>query len=141
MASSAMNRVRNRTPLRRSLLALAVFVLGFATTIGVGAAQSRGYSRPAVTVLGTGAQLSVLVTDGPARLLLASGDDPAALGNALARIRPIARHRIDVLLLAGTTDDVTFLARARRSVEERHTEAIGNPDVLGALGLPVDAVV
>src|SRR5262245_7782713 len=101
MASSVMSRVNLRPPLRLSLLALAVFVLGVATTIGVGAAQTRGYSRPSVIVLGTGAQLSVLVTDGPARLLLASGDDPAALGNALARIRPIGRNRIDVLLLAG----------------------------------------
>src|SRR5262249_8437885 len=69
------------------------------------------------------------------------GDDPAAFGNALARVRPLGRDRIDVLLLAGSTNDLTFLARARRAVDGRHLEAIGKPDLLGALELPPDALL
>jgi hypothetical protein len=123
------------------VVALAAAATGFATTVAIGFSGSRVYDRPAVIVLGSGNNLSVLVTDGPARLLLAAGDDSAAFGNALAKTRPLGRDRIDVLLLAGTTNDVTFLSRARRTAEGRHVEALGNPELIGALGLPADALL
>ncbi len=54
-----------------------------------------------MAILGSGNRLSLLVTDGPARLLIATGDDPIAYENALTRVRPIFARRIDVLLVAG----------------------------------------
>jgi hypothetical protein len=59
----------------------------------------------------------------------------------LARIRPLGRDRVDVLLLAGSTQDLTFLSRAQRAVHGRHVEAIGKPDLIGALGLRTDALL
>src|SRR5262245_4282989 len=115
--------------LQTALTALAVFAIGFALTVAIGTAQTIDYSQPAVTILGSGHQLSVLVADGSARLLIASGDDPAAFGNALKSVRPLGGGRIDVLLLAGSTQDVTFLSRARRAASGRHIEVIGKPDL------------
>ena len=59
-------------------------------------------AAPQVAVLGSGNRLSLLVTDGPARLILATGDDPIQFENALTRVRPIFARRIDVLLIAGS---------------------------------------
>jgi hypothetical protein len=137
-----MTHPGRRTTLRQSaLLTLAVFVFSLGATIAVGVTQARSYSRPAVTVLGAGAGLSVLVTDGPSRLLLAAGDDSAGFGNALSRIRPFGRGRIDILLLAGSTNDKTFLSRAQRLAHGRHVEVVGDPDLVGALGLGTDALL
>jgi hypothetical protein len=132
---------RRLTLLQTVLVVVATVAPGFATTVATAAFTSRGYADPSVIVLGSGDQLSVLVTDGSGRLLLASGNDPAAFGNALAQTRPLGRNRIDVLLLAGTTSDVTFLSRASRKAKGRHIEAIGKPDLVGALALPPDALL
>jgi hypothetical protein len=119
---------RRLSRLQTAGLALLVAAIGFAATVVIGAADSRSYARPMVTVIGAGNGLSILVTDGPARLLIASGDDPAAFGNALAKTRPLGRDRIDVLLLAGTTGDVTFLSRALLTANGRHValQTVGN---------------
>jgi hypothetical protein len=59
-------------------------------------------TAPQVMLLGAGNRLSLLVTDGPARLLLATGDSPIDYENALTEVRPIFARRIDVLLVAGS---------------------------------------
>lgn len=130
---------RRLSPRQTVAAAFAVFACGFASTVAIGAAQSSSYARPAVTVLGAGNRLSVLVTDGTARLLIAGGDDPAGFGNALAKARPLGHARVDILLLAGTKEDATLLSRARRAVPGRHIELIGKPGLIGELGLPADA--
>jgi hypothetical protein len=122
-------------------LVMSLFGLSFSSTLAIGRYGQHRCARPAITVLGSGSDLSILVSDGPARLLLASGDDPAGFGNALKQSRPFGCERIDVLLLAGSTNDVTFLTRARRAAKARHVEAIGEPDLLGALGLPPDSLL
>jgi hypothetical protein len=130
---------RRATWRQSALLTLAVFVFSFGATIAIGVAQARSYSRPAVTVLGAGAGLSILVTDGRSRLLLAAGDDSSGFGNALSSIRPFGCDRVDVLLLAGSTSDSTFLSRASRVAHGRHVEVVGNPELVGVLGLQTDA--
>ncbi|MDQ3695237.1 MAG: hypothetical protein M3464_16640 [Chloroflexota bacterium] len=85
------------------MLFLAVAV-AFAAISVVWAHELRS---PRVTLLGSGANaLSVLVTTGGARLLIATGDQPIAFGNALERARhPIAR-RLDIVLIAGQGRDL-----------------------------------
>jgi hypothetical protein len=81
---------------------LAVFAIAFVGCVVGFALWMQELSAPAVTILGSGDRLSLVVTDGPARLVLATGDDPIGYENALARVRPIYARRVDVLLLAGS---------------------------------------
>lgn len=87
---------------------LVIFAVAFAGSVAAFALWLQNLDAPAVTLLGSGDNLSVLITDGPARLLLATGDDPIGLENALANVRPIFARRIDVLLIAG--DNRSLLA-------------------------------
>src|SRR5262249_699904 len=89
------------TRLNVALTALLVFVI---VVVGCALGFALWFldvSAPQVDVLGSGNRLSLLVTDGPARLLLATGDNPDQFDNALARFRPIFARRVDVLLMAG----------------------------------------
>jgi hypothetical protein len=82
-------------PLRAGVIALVVGVL-LATSVGV--VWARAASAPAVTLLGSGDGLSVLVTTPHARLLLVGGNDPAAFANALADARPRTAPRVDLVV-------------------------------------------
>lgn len=86
---------------RVALLLLVVAVAVSTTTVLVDAAWRADLRRPRVVLLGAGDQLSVLVTAGGARLLVATGDDPVAFANALAQVRRATAPRLDVLLVAG----------------------------------------
>lgn len=55
-----------------------------------------------VEVLGSGADVSIRVTTGRAELLIATGTDRTAFGNAYARVSVAPRSQPDVLLLAGS---------------------------------------
>ena len=98
--------------------ALRVFVIAFVGCVAAFALWVRDLDAPGVTVLGSGDRLSVLVTDGSARLVLATGDDPIGYENALSRVRPVFARRVDVLLLAGTGRSllVPVAAHADRNV-------------------------
>lgn len=86
-----------------TLLTVAlVFVIALAGTAAAFVIWLQDLNAPQVAFLGSGKQLSLLVTDGPARLLLATGDDRIEFGNALAQLRPVFARRIDLLLLAGS---------------------------------------
>jgi hypothetical protein len=103
------------------LTAVCVFLVA---SVGCGAAFAvwlNDLRAPQIAVLGSGNQLSVLVTDGPARLVIASGDDPIGFENALTRVRPIFARRIDVLLVAGSGETllVPLSAHADRHVRMR----------------------
>jgi len=102
-------------------MAAAVFVI---TLIGCSAAFAlwfRDLGPPQIAVLGTGNRLSLLVSDGPARLVIATGNDPIAYENALTRLRPIFARRIDLLLVAGDGDSLLVPLTAR---DDRHVRRI-----------------
>jgi hypothetical protein len=82
--------------------ALVVFLIAFAGCVATFGFWLQDLSAPQVAFLGSGNQLSLLVSDGPARLLLATGDSPIDYQNALTQVRPIFARRVDVLLLAGS---------------------------------------
>jgi hypothetical protein len=66
----------------------------------------QSLTAPQVVLLGAGNRLSLLISEGPARLVLATGDDPIAYENALSHVRPLFARRIDVLLLAGAGESL-----------------------------------
>ncbi len=114
------------------------FALGFAV---VQISWLQELRRPRVVLLGAGDRLSVLVTAGDARLLLASGDDPAAFGNALGRVLRPSQERIDEVLVAGEGDDLRAAALAAALPGTRSVVAVApfprSPDLPSLIGVPV----
>ena len=99
----------------RATTVLLVFLIAFAGSAAVFTFWLQDLSVPQVAFLGSGNRLSLLVTDGPARLLLATGDSPIAFENAITRVRPLFARRIDVLLVAGSGEtSVRSDGRTRR---------------------------
>lgn len=82
--------------------AVLVFLIAFVGCAAGFAVWLQDLSAPQIAVLGSGDRLSLLVIDGPARLVIASGDDPIGYENALTQVRPIFARRVDVLLVAGS---------------------------------------
>jgi hypothetical protein len=115
-----MRRVRN---IRVRHLIISGFVIGLIIASGITINSARRYTEPAVYLLGSGAGLSALIVSESSRVFVVNGDDPAALANAFAGVRPAMLRRIDLLVLApGATERV-----AERAVE------IANPRRLYAL--------
>ena len=101
----------------RRLLAACSFLLA---VIGFGAINllwAHDFGEPRVILLGSGDRLSALVTSGHARVLIATGDDPAAAANALNAARHPTMPRLDVLIAAGNGADLAVPA-----------SLAGNPD-------------
>jgi hypothetical protein len=109
------------------LLASFVFILVLALSLGVGALWVRDDSIPSVRILGAGSGLSVLVMSGDGRLLIASGDDASAFGNALANARHPTNRRLDAVILAGGETDVAVAKRARRDLGAAQVFLIDGP--------------
>ena len=129
---------------RRSLLvAGGSFVAGTAVTMAVGDWWRCDMAVPRVVALGAGNRLSVLVTAGAGRLLIATGDDAIGFGNALARARHSTTRRIDVLLLAGRGRDLFVPAAIRDEAHVRYAASLGplpntaEGEAVRAGGLPV----
>lgn len=117
---------RNHQSWRSGLLvALATCVAAAILTAAFGIVWARGTQTPRVTVLGAGKQLSVLVTSGNARVLIAAGDKSTAFANAWSRAHPPTTRRLDVLLLAPSGQDIGFAARARSLTDARRIYVIG----------------
>ena len=98
------------------------------TLIGVGIAAGiwyRDIMSPRIVFLGSGDRLSVLVTDGPSRLLIASGDDPTGFENALTSVMPIFARRVDVLLVSGTKSTLMAPLSAVDGGQVRLTRSLG----------------
>ena len=98
------------------------------TLIGVGIAAGIWYREimsPRIVFLGSGDRLSVLVTDGPSRLLIASGDDPTGFENALTSVMPIFARRVDVLLVSGTKSTLMAPLSAVDGGQVRLTRSLG----------------
>jgi hypothetical protein len=132
-------------PLRRAVphltvasVAFVAFALGFAAIQLLWLEELRS---PRVVLLGSGDHLSVLVTAGDARLLIASGDDPAAFGNALGRVLPPSQERLDLVLVAGTGDNLRAATVAASHPGTRSVAALApfprSPDLPALLGVPL----
>jgi hypothetical protein len=103
---------------------LLVFAIAFAGSVAVAAVWLRDLGAPQLALLGAGNRLSLLVSDGPARLLLATGDDPVEFENALTQVLPQFARRVDVLLVAGADRDLLVPLDARAVVHVRSTAAL-----------------
>jgi len=98
------------------------------TLVGVGIAVGMWYRdimSPRIVFLGSGDRLSVLVSDGPARLLIASGDDPIGFENALTSVLPIFARRVDVLLVSGAKTTLLAPVAATQGEKVRTTRSLG----------------
>lgn len=96
--------------------------------VGVGIAVGLWYRdimSPRIVFLGSGDRLSVLVTDGPSRLLIASGDNPTGFENALTSVLPIFARRVDVLLVSGAATTLLAPIAATQSEQVQLTRALG----------------
>lgn len=80
---------------------------------------------PRVILLGSGQRVSVLVTAGDARLLIATGDDVSEFRNALDAARHPTTRRIDVLLVAGRGTDLVVPAAIRHDRRIRFAASLG----------------
>jgi hypothetical protein len=79
-------------------------LLGLLISTGLVVRWERNYAASAVTVLGSGDGLSVLIEIDATRVLLLSGDDTGEFTNALAAARPGQRPRIDLIVIAPGAD-------------------------------------
>ncbi len=130
---------------RRSVLIVAavVFLLTTGGMIAIGMAWAGDLRQPQVVLVGSGHRLSVLVTAGEARLLIATGDDATAFGNGLEQVRHPTTRRLDVLLVAGRGSDLIAPAAIRDDRHVRYAASIGPlassaaADALGGDILPV----
>jgi hypothetical protein len=131
-------------PLRRAVPHLTIagtvfvaFAVGFAVIQLVWLEELR---RTRVILLGAGDRLSILVTAGDARLLLASGDDPTEFGNALGRVLRPSHDRIDMALVAGTGDDLRAAAIAAAHPDARSVGSVApfprSSDLPALVGVP-----
>ena len=98
---------------------IASAVIGALLGGGLGGARSATLRQPAVTVLGAGSELALLVTDGEARVLVVGGGDAAEFGNALGAAVPSPALRVDVLVLAAGEPGVALAVAARRAKDVR----------------------
>lgn len=97
---SPERRAQLKRELRFGLVCFVAAALVFAAIFLVWSFDLRGQR---VTLLGGGeGAVSVLVTSGSARVLIATGDDPSAFTTALERARHPTTRRIDLLLVAGS---------------------------------------
>jgi hypothetical protein len=91
---------RLKQDLKFGLLSFGAAAIVFAAICLVWSYDLRGQR---VTLLGgSPSALSVLVTSGSARVLIATGDDPSTLTTALERARHPTTRRLDLVLVAGT---------------------------------------
>ena len=104
--------------------ALLVFLIAFVGCVAAFAFWLQDLSAPQVAFLGSGNRLSLLVTDGPARLLLATGDSPIDYENAVTRVRPLFARRVDVLLVAGSGSTLRVPLAARGDAHVRNATAL-----------------
>ncbi len=112
---------------------VTVGAISFAGALGgawtYGALSMHEASQPRVSVLGTGNRLSILVTDGPARLLIAAGNNTADFGNAWAAALPLLLRRVDVLYVSPLLDDAPVVTKAIREIPFRRQRTLSPEEV------------
>jgi hypothetical protein len=130
-----------RVSSRREVIttAIVVFVVVTAGSVAAFTFWLQELTAPQVVLLGAGNRLSLLVTDGPARLLLATGDNPIEYENALTHVQPIFARRVDVLLVAGSGDTLLVPLAAHGDPRVRNATALAplphsaEADAIGAI--------
>lgn len=130
-------------PLTVVLLVCSTYLVVFVLVLVLGTFWARDDAVPSVRILGSGSRLSLLVTNGRSRLLIAGGDDASAFASALSDARHPASRRIDVVLLAGGQEALPVALRAARDVQAGTILAIDGPLVahLAEMGLSPANVV
>lgn len=106
-------------------VAFLISLLGCSAAFAI---WGTNYAEPGLTILGSGSELSVLVNEGRSRVLLAAGDDPVQFANAFADVRPLFARRVDILVAAGTGDDLLAPVEARGDQHARDVFAIAPID-------------
>jgi hypothetical protein len=98
---------------------------------------------PSIRVLGSGSRLSMLITSDSARVLIASGDDATAFGNALGRAKHLTSRRIDIVVIAGDASDIPVARHVRKHLHARQVFVMDGPLTahLSDLGLGGDDVI
>lgn len=118
---------------------LAVAAMSFAGTLsavaGYGAISAHEARLPRISVLGAGSHLALLITDGPARLLIVAGDDTTAFGNAWAASLPPLLRRVDVMYCSPLRADAPVVEKAIRDLSYRQRR------VLQATGTAIGASI
>lgn len=105
---------------RRDAIAGAISFAGAWSGAGAyGALSMQEASQPRISVLGTGNRLSILVTDGPARLLIVAGNNTADFSNAWAAALPLLLRRVDVLYVSPKPEDAPVVTKALREISFR----------------------
>jgi hypothetical protein len=122
-------------------LGLAVFLAASVGFMTLGLVWAHDLRSPRITLLGGGEDtLSVYITAGSARLLIATGNDPAQLTTALERARYPTARRLDLALLTGDGRDLRGPAAIATDLEARYLATIGylppspETDVIRAAG-------
>ena len=135
-----MTNAANATSWREIVTtAVLVFLVACAGTSAASTFWLQDLTAPQVVLLGSGNRLSLLVTDGPARLLLATGDSPIDYENALTSVRPIFARRVDVLLVAGSGSTLLVPLAAHGDSHRRNATALfplprsAEADAIGAI--------
>lgn len=123
---------------RTALISLGGFGIGLTGTSAIGASWLRDDRQPALTILGCGRGLSVLLTSGGARMLQLAGTDSTDFGNALSNARFPLLDRIDVLLVPGEEPNISLVKSALRQVDSRNVYSIGTSRHLLDAGIAVD---
>jgi hypothetical protein len=123
-------------------LAALVFLLTFTAVAGLAVTWFRTVAEPRVTLLGSGGAVSVLVTAGTSRLLIATGDNTTDFDNALGAALPPTIRRLDVLLVPGSEQGSVVAAHVLRARGARYGAFIGPPgsatrELAVSLGLDV----
>ncbi len=118
-------------PGRRIRLDVQIGLIGLVLALALSTVwletRASQLAAPRVTLLGSGSSLSVLITAGPARVLLAAGDDPAAASRALGTALAGGSQRIDLLVVGATDAALAVPAAWVRSGTARQVVRIGRP--------------
>jgi hypothetical protein len=119
--------------------AALVFLVAALGTVAAFTVWLQDLSAPQVVLLGSGNRLSLLVTEGSARLVLATGDSPIDFENALSEVRPIFARRVDLLLVAGSGSTLRVPLAAKGDSHVRGASALAplppspEADAIGAI--------
>jgi hypothetical protein len=111
-----------------------------ATTIAT-ASWARDMAQPRVTLLGADRGVSLLVTAGPARVLIVEGTDPAQLGNAVSKARHIGLDRLDLLIVSGNGAATELATRTVELLRPRMVIAVGSGASLAPAGIVPGTIV
>lgn len=118
-------------PLPLRVVVLACFLGTGLLAAALGVVWARESAHPRIVLLGSGDGVSVLVASGDARVLIATGSDPAAFAAALESARQPIQRRIDVLLVAGRGDGLLVPAYIGADPHVRMAASLGRLAVRG----------